>query len=59
MGSQKAPKIPAPPPPPPPVSATGNEQAAADMQERRRQGKRYSFDSTIIAPGSTGKQTLG
>lgn len=59
MGSQKAPKIPAPPPPPPPVSATGTEQQVADVQERRRQGKRYSFDSTIIAPGTAGKQTLG
>lgn len=59
MGSQKSPKIPEPPPPPPPVSATGNETAVADVEERRRKGKRYTFENTIIGPGSTGRQTLG
>ena len=59
MGSQKSPKLPEPAPPPPPVSATGTEQATADVEERRRKGKRYTFENTIIAPGTTGRQTLG
>jgi hypothetical protein len=57
MGS---PKIPKPPPPaPPPISSTGPEKVAADLEARRRQGKRYDFSNTILAPQGTLKSTLG
>lgn len=50
--------MPAPPPlPPPPVSSTGPERDKAEQQFRARQKDRYSFEDTILAPGS--KRTLG
>jgi hypothetical protein len=37
----------------------GAEQSAADLEQRRMQGKRYSFSDTILAPPpGTGKNTL-
>ncbi len=57
-----SPKIPKPPkiePAPPPVKMMGVEQSAADLEQRRMQGKRYSFADTILAPPhGTGKNTL-
>ena len=61
MRSPKLPKMADPPPPPlppPPVSTSGADKAAADLEARRRQGKRYNFEDTII--GSSGlKSTFG
>ncbi len=59
MTKPKVSAPPNPPPPPPPVSATGAEKTAATLEERRRQGKRYNFADTILAPPSGTKTTLG
>lgn len=57
-----SPKIPKPPKieaPPPPVKMMGEEQSAAELEQRRMQGKRYSFSDTILAPPpGTGNPTL-
>ena len=53
-----SPKTKPPPPAPPPVAHAGPEKVAADLEERRRQAKRYSFSDTILAPPA-GRSTLG
>ena len=57
MSSPKIPKL--PPPPAPPVSSTGPEKVAAELEQRRREGKRYDFGKTVLAPPGVGKTTLG